>query len=449
MSDNKHIGVCVLGAAESGIGAALLAHKEGYDVFVTDYGKIEEKAKKKLEELNIPYEEERHSEEKILKADIVIKSPGIADTVSIIKKIKEKGIEIISEIEWAYRFKGDSKVVAITGTNGKTTTTSLVYHICKTAGLECALVGNIGNSFAAEVADNPKPLYIAEISSFQLDDITTFKPDIAVLLNITEDHLDRYDHKMEKYIDSKFKIIENQTAKDVFIYNADDEIIIKKIKNSKLLSQSIPFTMKHEENKGAYIKNGQMMMKIQEERVSMDIYDFALKGKHNQYNTMAAGLAGASLNIRKEKIREAIKTFENLEHRMEFVKNVNGVDYINDSKGTNLNSVWFALESMTKPTVLIMGGVDKGNDYSFLEELVKEKVKAIVCIGLDNSKILHAFGAMLPMVDTDNMKDAVTKAQQMSKEGDTVLLSPGCSSFDLFKNYMERGNIFKVEVNLL
>ncbi len=449
MSDNKHIGVCVLGAAESGIGAALLAHKEGYDVFVTDYGKIEEKAKKKLEELNIPYEEERHSEEKILKADIVIKSPGIADTVSIIKKIKEKGIEIISEIEWAYRFKGDSKVVAITGTNGKTTTTSLVYHICKTAGLECALVGNIGNSFAAEVADNPKPLYIAEISSFQLDDITTFKPDIAVLLNITEDHLDRYDHKMEKYIDSKFKIIENQTAKDVFIYNADDEIIIKKIKNSKLLSQSIPFTMKHEENKGAYIKNGQMMMKIQEERVSMDIYDFALKGKHNQYNTMAAGLAGASLNIRKEKIREAIKTFENLEHRMEFVKNVNGVDYINDSKGTNLNSVWFALESMTKPTVLIMGGVDKGNDYSFLEELVKEKVKAIVCIGLDNSKILHAFGAMLPMVDTDNMKDAVTKAQQMSKEGDTVLLSPGCSSFDLFKNYMERGNIFKEEVNLL
>ena len=449
MSDNKHIGVCVLGAAESGIGAALLAHKEGYDVFVTDYGKIEEKAKKKLEELNIPYEEERHSEEKILKADIVIKSPGIADTVSIIKKIKEKGIEIISEIEWAYRFKGDSKVVAITGTNGKTTTTSLVYHICKTAGLECALVGNIGYSFAAEVADNPKPLYIAEISSFQLDDITTFKPDIAVLLNITEDHLDRYDHKMEKYIDSKFKIIENQTAKDVFIYNADDEIIIKKIKNSKLLSQSIPFTMKHEENKGAYIKNGQMMMKIQEERVSMDIYDFALKGKHNQYNTMAAGLAGASLNIRKEKIREAIKTFENLEHRMEFVKNVNGVDYINDSKGTNLNSVWFALESMTKPTVLIMGGVDKGNDYSFLEELVKEKVKAIVCIGLDNSKILHAFGAMLPMVDTDNMKDAVTKAQQMSKEGDTVLLSPGCSSFDLFKNYMERGNIFKEEVNLL
>ena len=449
MSDNKHIGVCVLGAAESGIGAALLAHKEGYDVFVTDYGKIEEKAKKKLEELNIPYEEERHSEEKILKADIVIKSPGIADTVSIIKKIKEKGIEIISEIEWAYRFKGDSKVVAITGTNGKTTTTSLVYHICKTAGLECALVGNIGYSFAAEVADNPKPLYIAEISSFQLDDITTFKPDIAVLLNITEDHLDRYDHKMEKYIDSKFKIIENQTAKDVFIYNADDEIIIKKIKNSKLLSQSIPLTMKHEENKGAYIKNGQMMMKIQEERVSMDIYDFALKGKHNQYNTMAAGLAGASLNIRKEKIREAIKTFENLEHRMEFVKNVNGVDYINDSKGTNLNSVWFALESMTKPTVLIMGGVDKGNDYSFLEELVKEKVKAIVCIGLDNSKILHAFGAMLPMVDTDNMKDAVTKAQQMSKEGDTVLLSPGCSSFDLFKNYMERGNIFKEEVNLL
>lgn len=448
-NENKHIKVCILGAAESGIGAAILAQKQGYDVFVSDYGKIEENGKQKLEELQISYEEGKHTEDKILNADIVVKSPGIAEKVAIMKKIREKEIEVVSEIEWAYRFSGDSKIVAITGTNGKTTTTSLIYHICRVAELECALVGNIGNSFAAEVALNPKPLYIAEISSFQLDDIKTFRPDVAVMLNITEDHLDRYEYNMDNYINSKFRIVENQTEEDVFIYNADDELMTEKINKIKLLSQSIPFTMKQEVNKGAFIKNGQMMMKIQEERVSMDIYDFALKGKHNQYNTMAAGLAGASLNIRKEKIREAIKTFENLEHRMEFVKNINGVDYINDSKGTNLNSVWFALESMKKPTVLIMGGVDKGNDYSFLEELVREKVKAIVCIGVDNSKILKAFNTMVPVVDTNNMKDAVANAEKLSKEGDVVLLSPGCSSFDLFKNYMERGNVFKEEVNLL
>lgn len=449
MNRNKHQKLCVLGAAESGIGAALLAVQQGFEVFVSDYGKIEEAYKVKLHNAGIAYEEGGHTAAKILDAEVIVKSPGIAESTAVMKKIREAGIEVISEIELAYQYKGDSKIIAITGTNGKTTTTSLIYHICTTAGLDCALVGNIGYSFAQQVAEDPKPLYVLEISSFQLDDIKTFRPDVAVLLNITEDHLDRYDYSMENYIDSKFKITANQHSDDVFIYNLDDNIIIKKLKNISVLSQSIPFTMKQEVNKGAYIKDGQMMLKAQEERVSMNIYDFALKGKHNQYNTMAAGLAGASLNIRKEKIREAIKTFENLEHRMEPVTTINGIEFINDSKGTNLNSVWFALESIAKPTILIMGGIDKGNDYSFLEELVKEKVKAIVCLGLDNSRIVNAFNTLVPVVETSSMKDAVGEAYHLAASGDVVLLSPGCSSFDLFKNYMDRGNIFKQEVKAL
>lgn len=449
MNRNKHQKLCVLGAAESGIGAALLAVQQGLEVFVSDYGKIQDTYIAKLHKAGIAYEEGGHTTEKILDADVVVKSPGIAESTLVMKQIREAGIEVISEIELAYQYKGNSKIIAITGTNGKTTTTSLIYHICTTAGLDCALVGNIGYSFAQQVAEDPKPLYVLEISSFQLDDIKTFRPDVAVLLNITEDHLDRYDYRMENYIDSKFKITENQHSEDVFIYNLDDDIIIKKLKNISVLSQSIPFTMKQEVNKGAYIKDGQMMLKAQEERVSMNIYDFALKGKHNQYNTMAAGLAGASLNIRKEKIREAIKTFENLEHRMEPVTTINGVEFINDSKGTNLNSVWFALESIAKPTILIMGGIDKGNDYSFLEDLVKEKVKAIVCLGLDNSRIVSAFNTLVPVVETSSMKDAVGEAYHLAVSGDVVLLSPGCSSFDLFKNYMDRGNIFKQEVKAL
>lgn len=449
MSDLKHTKLCVLGAAESGIGAAVLAAQKGYAVFVSDSGPINAHAKTTLNSLQIDFEEGGHTLEKILNAKIVVKSPGIPSKATVIKAIKARGIEIISEIELAYRYKGESKIVAITGTNGKTTTTSLMYHICKTAGLSCSLAGNIGNSFAWEVANNPKPYYVVEISSFQLDDIISFRPDVAILLNITADHLDRYEYKMDNYVNSKFRIIKNQRPDDFFIYNLDDERITNKLKQIKYLSQAIPFTMKQEVTKGAFIKNEQMIMKIQEERVQMDIYDFALKGKHNQYNTMAAGLGASCLNIRKEKIREAVTTFENLEHRTEYVKTVNEVEFINDSKGTNLNSVWFALENMKRPTVLIMGGVDKGNDYSFLEDLVKEKVSAIVCLGLDNSKIVSAFNSMVPVAETSNMKDAVTQAFRLAKKGDSVLLSPGCSSFDLFKNYMERGEKFKEEVNLL
>ncbi len=439
----KH-SLVVLGAGESGIGAALLGKKNGYKVFVSDGGSIKDNYKKELIDNGIEFEEGRHSEEKILEADEVMKSPGIPEKNEMVKKIRAKGIAVISEIELAYRFKGNSKIVAITGSNGKSTTTSLIYHICKTAELDCALVGNIGYSFAKQVAEDPKQLYVAEISSFQLDDIVDFRPDIAVLLNITEDHLDRYDYRFENYIDSKFRIIENQRPGDYFIYNADDEVIEKKLQTLHLNINLLPFSMKQEIKKGAYIKGDQMMIRIQEERVSMSIYDFALKGKHNQSNTMAAGIAASTLDIRKEKIRDAITNFEALEHRMEHVATVRGVEFINDSKATNVNSTWYALESMNKPTILILGGVDKGNDYSLIEDLVVEKVKAIVCMGIDNEKIHAAFQGKVPViVDAASAKDAVTKSFELAAKGDVVLLSPACASFDLFKNYAERGTQFK------
>jgi UDP-N-acetylmuramoylalanine--D-glutamate ligase len=437
----------ILGAGESGIGAAILAGQQGYEVFVSDGGAIKDHYRNDLQKHGIAFEEGRHTAEKILAADEVMKSPGIPEKNEMVKQVRAKGIPVISEIELAYRFKGNSKIVAITGSNGKSTTTSLIYHICTTAGLDCALVGNIGYSFARQVAENPKPLYVAEISSFQLDDIKDFRPDIAVLLNITEDHLDRYEYKFENYINSKFRIIENQTKDDYFIYCEDDEVIMNHLRHISLNTNPLPFTMKHEVKKGASIKGDQMMLRVQEERVSMSIYDFALKGKHNQYNTMAAGIAGASLGIRKEKIREAVKTFESLEHRMEHVATVRGVEFINDSKATNVNSTWFALESMNKPTILILGGTDKGNDYTLLEDLVKEKVKAIVCMGLDNKKIHEAFEHIVPkMVDTQSAKEAVQTAFELAEKGSVVLLSPACASFDLFKNYEDRGRQFKQAV---
>jgi UDP-N-acetylmuramoylalanine--D-glutamate ligase len=440
----------ILGGGESGIGAALLGKQKGYNVFLSDGGLLKESYKKELVENHIEFEEGGHTEEKILSADEIVKSPGIPEKNELVKKIRAKGIPVISEIELAYRFKGDSKIIAITGSNGKTTTTSLIYHICKVGGLDCALVGNIGYSFAKQVAEDPKPLYVAEISSFQLDDIKTFRPDVAVLLNITEDHLDRYDYKFENYINSKFRIIENQTTSDYFVYNLDDEVITKKLETLTLHTNPLPFSMKQEVKKGAYIKADQMMLKIHEERVSMSIYDFALKGKHNQHNTMAAGIATSLVGIRKEKIRESVKTFESLEHRMEYVATVRGVDFINDSKATNVNSTWFALESLEKKVVLILGGVDKGNDYSLIEELVKEKVKAIVCLGLDNKKIHAAFdGTVKTIIDTDNASKAVLSAFSLASKGDAVLLSPACSSFDLFKNYEERGKKFKEAVKEL
>lgn len=442
--------IVILGAGESGVGSALLGKKVGYEVFVSDAGKIKEKYKQQLFDNNIEFEEGKHTTEKILNANEVVKSPGIPEKNEMVKAIRKKGIEIIGEFELAYRFKGNSKIIAVTGSNGKSTTTALIYHICKKAELNCALVGNIGYSIAAQITEDPTDLYVAEISSFQLDDIKTFRPDIAVLTNITEDHLDRYEYKFENYINSKFKIIQNQTNNDYFIYNDDDEIITNKLKTLFPNTNPLPFSMKHEIKKGGYIKGDQMMLRIQEERVSMSIYDFALKGKHNNYNTMAAGIAAATLGIRKDKIREAVKDFQSLEHRMEFVATVRGVEFINDSKATNTNSTWFALESMNKPTVLILGGTDKGNEYALIEELVAEKVKAIVCMGADNSKIVEAFKDKVPViVETDSAKKAVNAAFRLSTKGDVVLLSPACASFDLFKNFEDRGQQFKEAVKEL
>ena len=440
----------ILGGGESGVGAALLAQQQGYEVFLSDGGNLKDHYRTELQQHQIPFEEGQHSVEKILSADEIVKSPGIGEKNELVKQIRKKGISVISEIELAFRYKGDSKIVAITGSNGKTTTTSLIYHICKSAGLDVALVGNIGYSFARQVSEQPRALYVLEISSFQLDDIKTFRPHIAVLLNITEDHLDRYDYQFSNYINSKFSIIANQTMEDYFIYCEDDEVIMQKIPLINLHTNPLPFSMKHEVKKGAYIKGDQMMLRIQEERVSMSIYDFALKGKHNQYNTMAAGIAAATLGIRKEKIREAVNNFQSLEHRMEFVAMVRGVEFVNDSKATNVNSTWYALESMTKPVVLVLGGVDKGNDYQLIAELVKEKVKAIVCMGTDNKKIIQAFKNIVPViVETESAKKAVNASFKLATKGDVVLLSPACASFDLFKNYEDRGTQFKNSVKEL
>ena len=440
----------ILGGGESGVGAALLGKQKGYEVFVSDAGVIKEKYKQELIENGIEFEEGKHTSEKILNATEVMKSPGIPEKNEMVKAIRAKGIEVISEIELAYRFKGNSKIIAITGSNGKSTTTALTYHILETAGLNCALVGNIGYSFAKQVAEDPKDWYVAEISSFQLDDIKTFRADIAMLLNITEDHLDRYEYKFENYVNSKFKIINNQKENDYFIYNDDDEIVTKNFDLLTTHTNPLPFSMKHEIKKGGYIKGDQMMLRIQEERVSMSIYDFALKGKHNNYNTMAACIAATTVGIRKEKIREAVKDFQSLEHRMEFVASVRGVEFINDSKATNVNSTWFALESMNKSTVLILGGTDKGNDYSLIADLVKERVKAIVCLGVDNKKIIAAFKDIVPsIVETQSAKEAVTASFKLATKGDVVLLSPACASFDLFKNYEDRGKQFKEAVKEL
>ena len=440
----------ILGGGESGVGAALLAKKEGYEVFLSDAGFIKPTYKQELFDNGIEFEEGKHSVEKILSADEVMKSPGIPEKNEMVKQIRAKGIQVISEIELAYRFKGNSRIVAITGSNGKSTTTALIYHICQTAGLDSAMVGNIGISFAKQVALDPKSIYVVEVSSFQLDDIKEFRADVSVLLNITEDHLDRYEYRFENYINSKFRIIENQTKNDFFIYCEDDEVIMQKLPLLTIHTNPLPFSMKHEVKKGGYIKGDQMMLRIQEERVSMSIYDFALKGKHNNYNTMAAGIAAATLGIRKEKIREAVKNFHSLEHRMEFIAMVRGVEFINDSKATNVNSTWYALESMNKPVVLVLGGTDKGNDYTLIADLVKEKVKAIVCMGLDNKKIQDAFKDIVPViVETDSAKKAVNASFKLSAKGDVVLLSPACASFDLFKNYEDRGTQFKNAVKEL
>jgi UDP-N-acetylmuramoylalanine--D-glutamate ligase len=437
----------ILGGGESGVGAALLAARRGYDVFVSDGGRMKDEYRQTLTVNQISFEEGGHTDTRILNANEIMKSPGIPEKNELVKKIRSKGIPVISEIELAYRYKGDSRIIGITGSNGKTTTTAMTYHICRQGGLDCALVGNIGYSFARQVAEDPRPWYVAEVSSFQLDDIVSFRPDVAILTNITEDHLDRYEYKFENYIRSKFRIVMNQTADDYFIYNQDDPVITTYISQSNFNSNPLPFTMQQEPNKGGFIKNGQLTVSAGTERLQMSIYDFALKGIHNQYNTMAAGIAAATVGIRKEKIREAIRSFEALEHRMEYVSAVRGVQFINDSKATNVNSTWYALESMDKPTILILGGVDKGNDYSLIRDLVKEKVKAIVCLGIDNRKIHEAFQNDVPlMVNTGSAEEAVRAAFHFAVKGDVVLLSPACASFDLFKNYEDRGRQFKEAV---
>jgi len=439
----------ILGGGESGVGAAVLGKLNGYTVFLSDAGVIKPNYKALLEKYGIDYEEGNHSADKILIADEVMKSPGIPHKNAMVQQILQSGIPLVSEMELAYRHKGNSKIIGITGSNGKTTTTSLIYHILKQNGADCALVGNIGNSIALQIALDPKAIYVAEISSYQLDDIDTFRPDIAVLTNITEDHLDRYGYKFENYIKAKFNIIKNQEELDFFIYCEDDPVTMEYMSKYPTQAKKYSFSIKHEVTQGAYIKNEIMTMKTNETD-SMSIYDFALKGLHNQYNTLAAGVTTSLTGIRNEKIKAAISSFEGLEHRMEMVAAIRGVQFINDSKATNVNSTWYALESMKTPVVLILGGVDKGNDYSLLSEMVKEKVKAIVCLGIDNTKIHIAFkDDVETIIDTTTMEEAVATAYRLSVKGDVVLLSPACASFDLFKSYEDRGKQFKHTVNEL
>jgi UDP-N-acetylmuramoylalanine--D-glutamate ligase len=441
--------IVILGGGESGVGAALLCKQQGYDVFLSDGGKMKDHYQHELEANRIDFESGGHTLDKILSADEVMKSPGIPNSNPIVVAISAKKIPIISEMELAYRHKAESRIIGITGSNGKTTTTSLIYQICKSGGIDCALVGNIGNSIARQIAIDPKPMYVVEISSFQLDDIISFRPDVAVLTNITEDHLDRYDHDFEKYIAAKFNIVKHQTEQDFFIYNADDAVTVKYLEQYPFNSKPLPISMQKELPKGAFIKEGQMNVK-HGDGFAMSIFDFALKGKHNQYNTMAAAVASSVVGIRKERIRDAVASFESLEHRMEKVATVKGIDFINDSKATNVNSAWFALESMDKPVTLILGGVDKGNDYDLIKEMVAEKVKAIVCLGVDNEKIHAAFeGIVSTIIDATSAAEAVKAAYGVSQKGDVVLLSPACASFDLFKNYEDRGEQFKKAVREL
>ncbi|UYQ93475.1 UDP-N-acetylmuramoyl-L-alanine--D-glutamate ligase [Chitinophaga horti] len=440
----------ILGAGESGIGAALLAKQKGFEVFVSDGGVIKDIYKQELAVNGIEFEEGRHSWKTILEADEIVKSPGIPEKSELMQKVREMGVPVISEIELAWRHSKEAKIIAITGSNGKSTTTALTYHIFEQAGLNTAMVGNIGLSYARQVATAPADYYVIEVSSFQLDDIVEFKPDVAILLNITPDHLDRYEYKMENYVESKFRIAKNQTENDYFIYCEDDPEIRNHLAKKPIYSKTIPFTIMEPKKEGGFIANEQLNIQVKDEPVIMSIYDLALKGKHNLYNSMAAGIAGRTMDIRKEKIRESLTSFKSLEHRMEYVATIRGVDFINDSKATNVNSVWFALESMERPVVLIMGGVDKGNDYSAIRELVTEKVKAIICLGVDNRPIHEALSKDTKvMVNTDNMADAVKNAFQLADKGDVVLLSPACASFDLFKNYEERGRKFKEEVKAL
>ena len=442
----------ILGAGESGTGAAVLAKKKGFDVFLSDKGKIKDKYKEVLAKHEIAYEEEKHTEEKILNATEVIKSPGIPDKAELIVKLKNQNTPIISEIEFAGRYT-NAKMICITGSNGKTTTTSLTYHILKKAGLNVGIAGNVGKSLAMQVAENNYDHYVVELSSFQLDNMYDFKADISVVLNVTPDHLDRYNYELQNYVDSKFRVIQNQTANDSFIYCIDDEITAAEVKKKNISAKQYPFSIKQIVEQGAYLNEDQLTVNTNpknQNQFTMSIHELALQGKHNIYNSMASAIIGRLTEVRKEVIRESLSDFHNVEHRLEFVARVNNVEFINDSKATNVNSTWYALESMQTPVVLILGGVDKGNDYSMLLDLVKEKVKAIVCLGVDNKKIKKAFASSVEtIVEAGSAKEAVLLSNRLAKSGDTVLLSPACASFDLFENYEDRGYQFKFAVKSL
>jgi UDP-N-acetylmuramoylalanine--D-glutamate ligase len=440
----------ILGGGESGVGTAVLAQQKGYEVFLSDKGKLKDKYKDVLSKYEIKWEEEQHTEALILNATEVVKSPGIPDKVELIKKLKEKGIPVISEIEFAGRYT-NAKKICITGSNGKTTTTLLTYHMLQKAGLNVGLGGNVGKSFAMQVAENNFDYYVLELSSFQLDGMYEFKADIAVLLNITPDHLDRYEYKLENYADSKFRIIQNQTEEDAFIFCVDDEVTMQTIKNKQVKAKQYPISIKQTVETGAHLENNQLIINTNNTNpLFMTIQELALQGKHNIYNSMAAGVTGKLVGIRKETIRESLSDFHNIDHRLEVVGNVHGIEFINDSKATNVNSTWYALESMNNPVILILGGVDKGNDYSMLNELVKQKVKAIICLGADNKKIIKAFDKMVDTIlEANSATEAVAQAYKIGKKGDTVLLSPACASFDMFENYEDRGTQFKQAVRAL
>jgi len=435
--------ISILGAGESGVGAALLAKKQGFTVFVSDNNKIKNTYKKILIQHQIDFEEQKHSIDKILKAELIIKSPGIPDNISIIQTILQNEITIVSEIEFASRFT-NAKLICITGSNGKTTTASLIYHILKNSGLDVALVGNIGTSFAKAVAEQDREYFVIEISSFQLDGILYFKPDIAIITNITPDHLDRYNNNFNNYVDSKLRIIQNMTEKDSLIYCEDDITLKTKIKKQNTKPRLYPFSTIQTIKEGAYLDNKKILFIINKKPFTMTLEELALQGRHNTYNSMAAGIASKLLDIRKTNIKQCLSDFQNIEHRLESVATIHGIEFINDSKATNVNSTWYALESINKPIIWLAGGQDKGNDYSKLIPLVKEKVKAIICIGVDNSKLIDTFGKATEMIyETQSMEEAVKGAYSIAKDNYTVLLSPACASFDIFENYEDRGNQFK------
>ena len=441
--------IVVLGAGESGVGSAILAKVKGFEVFVSDKSEIKEKYKKELNDYSIEWEEKQHTEARILAADEVIKSPGIPEKAPIIKLLREKGTPIISEIEFAGRYS-NSKMICITGSNGKTTTTTLIHHVLTQAGLDASLAGNVGFSLARQVAVDPHDYYVIELSSFQLDGMYKFKADIAILLNITPDHLDRYEYKFQNYIDSKFRIVQNMTENDYFIYWNDDPVIQKELAKRDIRATKCPFALEKKEGLVAYVENELLKIKVKDSEFDMELNKLSLKGQHNVYNSMAAGITSCISGIKKESIRESFSDFRGVEHRLEPVAKVRNVLFVNDSKATNVNSCWYALQCMKTPVVLILGGTDKGNDYTEIEDLVKEKVRAIVCLGVDNAK-LHAFfdGKVPAISDALSMKEAVDKCFAYAQKGDTVLLSPCCASFDLFQSYEDRGRQFKEQVRNL